>query len=169
MRMKPDLSRFYPLGWPWRQEIQYTGLGLGGSTLYAFFRFAFPMQEAINQLYQIHDRERVLIPGSTVPPFLQVFGGTLAGFWLVALCLVLLPVFHHRWHYWGSRSIYLMRRLPRRRELARRCLTGPALGLVCTALCALGMLLLCVLWYWMLTPAGHLPPDPWAGMGGLPC
>lgn len=169
MPMKPDLSRFYPLGWPWQREAQYTGVALGFAALYAFFRFAFPMQEAINQLYHFNGRERVLVPGAVVPPFPALYQGAAAGFVLVAFCLILLPVFHHRWHYWGSRSIYLMRRLPRRRELARRCLTGPALGLVCTALCALVMFLLCFLWYWLSTPAGHLPEDVWAGMGGLLC
>ena len=167
--MKPDLSRLYPLGWPWQKELRYTGVALGFAALYAFFRFVFPMQQAINQLYQLQGQKRVLIPGAVVPPFPALYQGAAAGFVLVVLCLILLPIFQYRWHYQGSRSIYLMRRLPRRWDLARRCLAGPALELVCTALCALAMLLLCFLWYWLFTPAGHLPEDVWAGIGGLLC
>ena len=169
MAMTPDLSPLYPLGWPWQKELQYTGAALGLSAIYAFFRFVFPFQAAVNQLYELRGRERVLIPGETVPPFPQVFAGALAGVWLVSLCLLLMPVFHHRWHWWGSRSIYLMRRLPRRWEFCRRCVAGPALGLAGTVLCALLMVTLCFLWYWFLTPAGHLPPDVWAGIGGILC
>ena len=38
---------------------------------------------------------------------------------------------------------------------------GPLLGAALTA----AVILLCALCYYHLTPAGHLPPEPW---GGLP-
>ena len=160
--MKPDLSRLYPLGWPWQRELRYTGLALGFAALYAFFRFVFPMQQAINQLYQLQGQKRVLIPGAVVPPFPALYQGAAAGFVLVALCLILLPIFHYRWHYQGSRSIYLMRRLPNRWELHRRCLALPLAALAICPVLALALRLACFGIYLALTPDGCLPAGGWA-------
>ena len=99
----------------------------------------------------------------------KLFGNALFGFWVVAFCLLLLPIFHYLWHGQGSKSIYLMRRLPRRSELWRRCLAGPAVLLGLTLLAGALTLLLCFACYRSLTPAGHLPEDLWAGIGGISC
>ena len=50
-------------------------------------------------------------------------------------------------------------------ELWRRCLAAPALALLLGAALTAAVILLCALCYYHLTPAGHLPPEPW---GGLP-
>ena len=50
-------------------------------------------------------------------------------------------------------------------ELWRRCLSAPALALLLGAALTAAVILLCALCYYHLTPAGHLPPEPW---GGLP-
>lgn len=169
MAMRIDLSPLYPLGWPWKKEVQYSMLGLGLATLYGLFVFLFSFHSVVSELYVILYGKEVLIPGSTVPPFPPVFRGALLGYCIVAFCMIFLPIAHHRWHSVGSRSIYLMRRLPRRQEFCRRCVAGPALGLALTLLTALLLLFLCFLWYWFRTPAGHLPLDVWAGIGGILC
>ena len=58
-----------------------------------------------------------------------------------------------------------MRLLPQSGELWRRCLAAPALALLLGAALTAAVILLCALCYYHLTPAGHLPPEPW---GGLP-
>lgn len=162
-----SLSRLFPMGWPWQNEIILTAAALGLSTLTAMGLFMSRFTPALDDLYQrAYGQEPVLIPGRLVPPYPQVLGNALLGFGLVALCLILLPIGHFLWHRWGARSDYLMRRLPRRQELAKRCITGSALLLVITALTGLVMFGLLFLWYQAATPAGHLPPDVWARTGG---
>lgn len=162
-----SLSRLFPMGWPWQNEIMLTAAALGLSTLTAMGLFLSRFTPALDDLYQrAYGQEPVLIPGKLVPPYPQVLGNALLGFGLVALCLILLPIGHFLWHRWGARSDYLMRRLPRRQELAKRCVTGSALLLVITALTGLVMFGLLFLWYQAATPAGHLPPDMWARTGG---
>ena len=162
-----SLSRLFPMGWPWQTEIMLTAAALGLSALTAMGLFLSRFSPALDDLYQrAYDQEPVLIPGRLVPPYPQVLGNALLGFGLVALCLILLPIGHFLWHRWGARSDYLMRRLPRRQELAKRCVTGSALLLVITALAGMVMFGLLFLWYQAATPAGHLPPDVWARTGG---
>lgn len=162
-----SLSRLFPLGWPWQNEIMLTAAALGLSALTAMGLFLSRLTPALNALYErTYQDELVLVPGRLVPPYPQIFGNALLGFGLVALCLILLPIGHFLWHRWGARSDYLMRRLPRRQELAKRCITGSALLLVITVLMGLVMFGLLFLWYQAATPAGHLPPDVWARTGG---
>ena len=162
-----SLSRLFPMGWPWQNEIMLTAAALGLSALTAMGLFLSRLTPALNALYEhTFQDELVLVPGRLVPPYPQIFGNALLGFGLVALCLILLPIGHFLWHRWGARSDYLMRRLPRRQELAKRCITGSALLLVITVLTGLVMFGLLFLWYQAATPAGHLPPDVWARTGG---
>ena len=162
-----SLSRLFPMGWPWQNEIMLTAAALGLSALTAMGLFLSRLTPALNALYErTYQDELVLVPGRLVPPYPQIFGNALLGFALTALCLILLPIGHFLWHRWGARSDYLMRRLPRRQELAKRCVIGSALLLLITVLTGLVMFGLLFLWYQAATPAGHLPPDVWARTGG---
>lgn len=162
-----SLSRLFPMGWPWQSEIMLTAAALGLSALSALALFLSRFAPALDNLYEhAYNQEPVLVPGRMVPPYPQVLGNALLGFGLVALCLILLPIGHFLWHRWGARSDYLMRRLPRRQELAKRCIIGSALLLVITVLTGLVIFWLFFLWYQAATPVGHLPPDVWARTGG---
>lgn len=70
----------------------------------------------------------VLRPGAVMEDFAQLLDWMLLGFAVTAVCMAALAVWHYASHFQGSRSIYTMRRLPQRWELARRCLTLPLLG-----------------------------------------
>ena len=166
--MKSKLARLFPAGWPWQTTVEVTLCALMVSWCSAVLGFLIHFDEAKIPLY-ISLSERILDRSTPIAPFAMIFGRGLLGFWIVALCLVLLPLFHYLWHWQGSKSIYLMRRLPRRGELWRRCLAGPAVLLVLTLLAAVLAVLLCILLYQTLTPAGHLPENPWEGIGGILC
>ena len=174
MRMRnklcTSLARLFPLGWPWQRELAAVGGALALSALAAALGFHWRFNSALNALYDKKGTISVLVPGRSVPAFPVVFDRALLWFWVTALCILLTPIFHYLWHKWGgSQSIYLMRRLPRRSELWRRCLAGSALLLALCALAAGLVVLLCFWAYGALTPAGHLPEDVWAGMGGTLC
>lgn len=162
------LARLFPAGWPWKTTVEVTLCALMVSWCSAVLCFLIHFDEAKIPLY-ISLSQRTLDRSTPIAPFAMIFGRGLLGFWIVALCVVLLPLFHYLWHWQGSKSIYLMRRLPRRSELWRRCLAGPTVLLAITVAAAALIVLLCMLLYQTLTPAGHLPEDPWAGIGGILC
>lgn len=107
---------------------------------------------------------RVLLPGTLMPPSPTCSMGCCSVFW--------------RWPSPGRGgrlpfSLPLPGRpehlpdaaAPQFGELWRRCLSAPALALLLGAALTAAVILLCALCYYHLTPAGHLPPEPW---GGLP-
>ena len=142
---------WFPLGIPWKQErfLLWTGLLLSaGAGLVLFLCQYLPARRA---LYGYN---------GTVGLY-----GLLLCFLALALSLAGVAVYHFLCHYQGGRSIYRMRLLPQFGELWRRCLSAPALALLLGAALTAAVILLCALCYYHLTPAGHLPPEPW---GGLP-
>ena len=71
-----------------------------------------------------------------LPPFRQLFSGALLGFWVLAAVMAAFAALYYAGLWQGAKSIYLLRRLPQKGELARRCLTLPALGVLASALAA---------------------------------
>ena len=124
--------------------------------------FLIRYANAYQNLYRTVNGHRELIDGGKIQDFAELLRPmpalSLAGGALVMLGLL---VYHWLYHYQGSRSIYLMRRLPRRFELTRRCLTVPLVeALVCLAV----TLVLVLLFYWLyhsVTPDVCLRPRQW--------
>ena len=81
-------------------------------------------------------------PGVQMPPFSLLLGPSLYGFWVSALAMAPLAGYFWALHTRLSHSVYLMRRLPNRWELARRCLTL----------------------YWNVTPDRFLPSSLWEAL-----
>lgn len=158
-----NLERYFPLGFPGVRAVRWLLAGLGGAALWFFFTFVNGYVATWRSLFDVVHGERILLPGAVVRPFPELMERAPAGLLLLAVCLVGLAGLHYGWHRMGSRSIYRMRLLPSPWELRRRCLTAPALGLAACALVWLILALVCALCYYYLTPAGHLPPEPWGG------
>ena len=124
--------------------------------------FLLRYSNACQYLYRMVNGRRELIDGAKIPDFIELLRPmpalSLTGGALVMLGLLM---YHWLYHYQGSRSIYLMRRLPRRFELTRRCLTVPLVeALVCLAV----TLVLVLLFYWLyhsVTPDVCLRPRQW--------
>ncbi len=112
---------------------------------------------ARSQLYTISGGEKILLEGVMMETFAELTDGRFAGFILMAVVMLYLIIQNYVSFYQGSRSIYLMRRLPDRWDLLRRTAVLP----VCTFL--LAVVLLSILWsmylalYVLLTPAQCLP------------
>ena len=161
--MRIDGESQTPVGLEYRQELGWVGVGLGVSFLYSL-GFMFRLWAAYDAMFIIKGGARVLAEGAVMQPFGQVLGPALAGFAVVALCMPVLAVYHYYYHYHGSKSIYLMRRLPARWELARRCLALPAAAVGAAALGA-ALLLGCYYGFYRLAaPEGTLPAAGWAWM-----
>lgn len=158
--MKPDISRYAPPGLNLAPERNFFLTGLVCALLYSLGFFG-RLTRAVNALYETRRGVRVLLEGAVMEDFAAVLGGALAGFLVLALCMLAFLIYHYTYHRQGSRSIYLMRRLPSRWELHRRCLTLPVLAAL---LCLLAAFLLLVIYYAIYrsaTPEACLSGGQW--------
>ena len=86
---------------------------------------------------------------------------TFSFFWLSALCLLAFAIYFFSFFYQGSKSVYLMRRLPKRGEMAIRSLTLPIAGALFCLLSALLLRLIFHAVYLLIVPDNLLPAEPW--------
>lgn len=159
--MKLDLSRHAPPGLDPAPEMRVFAVGMALSAIFSLVFFAGRYADQLNRLYWKNGTERTLIPGAVMPDFVEVLGQALIGFLIVAACMAAFAVIHYSYHYQESKSIYTMRRLPRRWELHRRCLTLPVAGLTVSLLAAFLLLVIYYAAYMLMTPDTCLTPDQW--------
>lgn len=157
-----DLSRYAPAGFDWKRELKWCCAGGAASLLYSltfFNRFS----SALRQLYDRNWRGegKKLLEGAVMADFREVLGSSLTLFFALALCMLLVCVVHYAYHYRGSKSAYLMRRLPDRWDWHRRCLGIPVAAALLSLLAAF-LLLLVYYWVYMtFTPGGCLASGQW--------
>lgn len=161
IRPNLDLARHAPLGLEADTERRWYLFLLGGAAVYSAGAFFVRYLDARDDLYHSTLGKRVLWEGAVMPDFAEILGDALSGFALLALVCLGAAAWHYLFHYQGSKSVYTMRRLPRRWELHRRCLTLPAVGLALCAALALAVLLLYYAVYLTATPAQCLTPGQW--------
>ena len=129
------------------------------------FRFFINYYEAYGDLFW-YDRlqfeetgvwEKTLRPGAVIVPFKELIGYSFL-FFIVFVIVLLAAAGQHYWYYLrGSKSIYLVRRLPERYYALKTCLGVTAIGIALTLL-TVGLLLgIYYLVYLFVTPAGCLP------------
>lgn len=158
--MKKKLDHYVPLGLNYRAELKWIAYGLVASFLYSLgFLAAYSNRYA--SLFWRYEPVKRLQAGAVMPDFIEILDNSLIGFVILAICMIAALVYHYAYHYQGSKSIYLMKRLPSRWELWRRLLTLPILAaLFC--LCTAAVLLLSYYGIYMaFTPKACLTPDQW--------
>lgn len=155
-----DLSRYAPPGTNIRQEIKVLCIGLFCAGFCAVLVYGIALHQAYADLFEpsYSGVERVLRPDAVMLPFDVLLHRGLWLFYLLALCALANAVLLHLSYYTGgSKSIYLMRRLPQRWELIRRAITLPLLGAATCLLSALALRLLFLGVYYLITPPQCLP------------
>ncbi len=161
MKMRFNASKYLPAGWDW-ENLRF-GLLLGQLASTApLVIYLNRFSDSVSALYERYlvDGEWVqqLVPNRVVPRFSWLILGTpLMGFGIFFLCMALQVARHYRYHTRDSMSIYLMKRLPNRWELHRRCWTVPLLASLAELLLMGLMIFLCWLLYRYTTPEGCLP------------
>lgn len=156
----PDLTRRLPLGYPAVGECTFCLTGLAVSALWSMIFFVRYFGYRGN-LYGEGSGGRVLLAGAMMPDFVELLDHVFLGFLLLAAAMLGFIAAHYAYHWQGSRSIYLMRRLPDRFELHRRCLTVPFCMMLVCAGCAFVLLLLYFAVYMVFTPSECVRPDQW--------
>ncbi len=158
---KPDLSRFAPPGQDTR-PLKWTLIAALAIALLWSFLFFDRLQEAVYSLYENPSLSKAVRPGAVMPDYVLVLGNSLWGFGVAALVTASFAFTNYAYFTSGAKPIYLMRRLPRRFELLRRCTALPLAAAAVCGLCALALLHLYLLIYLAATPEGCLAPGQWA-------
>lgn len=160
MMHKHDLARHVPPGVNSNQELGWFAGGISISLLYSL-GFLIRYANEYQSLFLWDGISKILDTSAIMPDFVQILSGSLSGFLVLALSMAAVAAYHYSYHYQGSKSIYLMSRLPNRWELPRRCLTLPLLGIL-TCLCvAVLLLLIYYVVYMAFTPRACLAPYQW--------
>lgn len=128
------LEGIFPPGYEYRTELGLAGALWGTAAGASAVGFAIKLYDAIDKLYQAvpladGGYRRLLREGARVEAFAELMQWHWA-LWVPALVFfIALPLLHYGYYYGGTRSIYVMRRLPQRGTVLRSCVLGPALGI----------------------------------------
>ena len=160
-RLQPDLDRYIPAGLSWQKEAGKIGLWLGLCAAFGFFVFVLQYLPVRNDLMEWKDGQQYLIYGAVMCDFAECMDCVLWMFPVVAVACIAQAWGYYQYHREGSMSIYLMRRLPNRWELHRRCLVFPFAGLVLCVVSAFLTVVLCYVYYMIATPESCLTPGQW--------
>lgn len=129
----------YEYEWERNSVVLLFGIGVGLS-----LQFFGRLYQAAEVLYEYTDRRRVLREDAIAASF----GHLVTGHWGLYVPLVLfltaMMIYHYSYYYRVTRSIYLMRRLPRRGVVFKSCVMGPLTGL---GMAAVVLALLYLLYY----------------------
>lgn len=158
------LERLVPPGFGLRFELQFFLMGLVSSTLYSLL-YLLRLAHARENLFAYGaDNGYILLPDAEMPAFAALLEDSFSWFGVLAIMAAAFAVWHYAYHWQGTKSIYLMRRLPRRWELHRRCLALPALELAACTVCVLVLFWLYFGLYVWLTPDPLYVPGQLAGL-----
>lgn len=138
---------FAPVGRDVAQDLRLYLAGLGLCVLVSF-GYLGSLLTAYDDLMRYNTDQ--------MSPFVTVLGNALMGFPILASASLLFVFSYYQMHFGASRSIYLMRRLPDRFSLHRRCLSLPLAMALVSFLLAGVLLLLYYLIYCCVTPAEYL-------------
>lgn len=158
--MKNKLSRLAPPGINLKTERDVFVTGMVCAFLFSL-GYVFRYINAYSSLFSWRRDERVFLEGAVMPDFCVLLDRSLLGFIVAAACMLALIIYHYAYHHQGTKSIYLMRRLPNRWERHRRCITLPLLAALVCLLAALVLLLIYYIIYMAFTPQQCLRPGQW--------
>lgn len=161
--MRIDKKRFLPPGSNYTKtfhEIEYAILFAVIISFKFFVSYASAWNEFRQFLKNNAPAEAANLSGGYFADFGFLFSGSFVVFWIVLIALLLL-IFYNYSYFYREKSIYVMKRLPDRMELHRRCLTVP----LCSILFCLGLMaalfLLYYAFYMLITPNDWIESGQW--------
>lgn len=146
------LNNHVPLGKNGKVVTDVMTAGLIGAFVFHFFSFNLYFEECLRTAHYNFDYTKMMEQkdesfSAYMPTFIEMMSRNWFLFILFALLMLVLAAYNYRYHFQGSRSIYLMKRLPDNKDLARRCLTIPLLGILACILVAALLTGICYLIY----------------------
>lgn len=151
--MKFNFAKYFPTGYEYKAELWTLGGWLTGSMVYSF-SFFLNYYHAYGKLF-FYDRgkeEWILKDGVFMEGFSLLSEGIFKGFYLGVLLLGILALCHYHYYYQGSKSIYLMKRLPDRKVLLKSCICVPVVLGIFSIILMIVLSLLYFGFYMWVTP-----------------
>ena len=153
MKNPIDFNKLVPPGRESKGQIRFLICSLIISFLYTFLVFSLRIFYAIESLYVNYGDVKVLRDGAVMQDFSSITHSIYWGFAFISICMIVFVVYNYMYFYIGSKSIYLMKRLPKRSELLKRCISFPLFGIIVSFLSAFALNALYYTVYLIVTPA----------------
>ena len=150
------LENYAPLGIDAGKQVGWWLVGVAVATLHSML-FLFRYVDRRADLYHLKAGKRVLIEGAVITDFETLTEGVFLSFYLIGIVTLLVIIYYYFYHYQGSKMMYLMKRLPDKWELYRRCITLPVVGAVLLMVWMLVVRMLYYSIYILCTPSQCLP------------
>lgn len=150
------LEKYAPLGVDVSTHVGLYVLGVIVATLHSFL-FFFAYGNAVNSLYEYRAGKKVLLEGAVIQEFHTLTEGIFTTGVAVCIVTLLVVIYYYFYHYQGSKMMYLMRRLPDKNEVVRRCWTLPITGSVIMAVWMFALRMIYYAVYILCTPSQCLP------------
>lgn len=164
--MGAEYSRWVPLGYDTTAERRFQLSALPLSVLWSFIYFD-RYQSAQAELYVWMGELKVLKQDAVMPDFYTLLDSVFVGFAVTVAGMLGFAAARYAYHYRGSKAIYLMRRLPDRYDLHRRCLLVPLAGAAVGVVAGFALLVIYYRHYLASTPAEALATDQWLKIWGI--
>lgn len=149
--------KYAPPGMDLEKEKGYFLAGMLVSILYSVLYYFEAYGDEYRRMWRGSGAARVPVEQYKIPPFVELLDNCLVGYVLLGLSMFAVVGFHYAHYRQGSKSIYLMRRLPDGGYLHRTCWTLPLAGMMVCALAAAVSLALFFAVYVLYTPRACLP------------
>lgn len=150
------LKKLFPPGYEYRAELKIGGLLWGGTVCISGLYFFPNLHRAINHLFQYE----LYVGYKGEPPGrvrMEAFEELVEWYWALWLPVIFfwaaMLLCHYLYYYRDTRSIYVMRRIPRRGAIFRSCVPGSVLGAGITLVTAVLLYLLYHQIYWLCITA----------------
>ena len=155
------LDAHVPLGLNGTAHAGWISRSIIGAAIFHFIGFSTYYDYCLGTLYRDEKRTILIDPNGEdqwvyMPSFGEMMENRYYLFILIALLMAALVIYNYKYHFQGSKSIYLMKRLPDKKDLTRRCLTLPLLGILACIILAAIVTGLCYLVYMSNTPEVYL-------------
>ena len=161
--MKSYIEKHSPPGMELQSERNVFLLGLIFAALYSML-FLLNYAQAYKNLFVQKGYDYVLRKDATMPYFADLAHSTLNGFLILAVCMLVFIIFRYHYFFRGSKSIYLMRRLPKRFVLCSQCVQIPCMAAFVSILAACVLFWLYIGLYFLITPTACLQDEQWIQM-----
>ena len=151
------LEKYAPLGMDVHTELIGYIVSVIVATLLSMIAFFVRYLAARSELYESYAGKIVLIEGAIIKDFASLTKGVFILIVIICVTTLLRAGYYYMYHYQGSIMMYLMKRLPDKWELHRRCLTLPIAGAVIMAVWSLVLRMIYFAIYMLCTPSQCLP------------